>query len=626
VRAPHWEPFDSSAAAPAGAQRLVLLDSEEIHFGLDSDGHAYADLIEHQRIKALAPRALDPAVNVPFDHAFRQRPTIEGRVLFPDGTTQPLDATQQWDTPVWATGFLYAGMRALHQPVPVVPKRGVLEYRVRQRLTDLKPFQFSFDIGGAHPVSLAQFVVVAPASWEVEWLAQQLEQRQQREPMVDSPSPGLKRYTWEARDLLPLPHEPYGVEPSLAVPVISVRLKSWEDGGQKQTAFATPREMSAWVWEQTQALDQPDEAMRATVRQVLTGAGDDPREKARLLYEYTCEKVQYCAIEVGYGGWFPHAAKAVQQNRYGDCKDKANYLKALLKVAGISSRATLLYAHQGFPRGIGMPSLAANFNHAILTIDLPDGPLFVDPTARTVAFGDLPSADREATVLPIAQGGADPLTVPTATPAQHRSEETFDLTLRDDGSATGTFTVEATGAIAAELRGKLIRATAGKRGDVMSEWLEVADAWVSAVQRVDGLELRDGLSVSGAIELPSLALMGTTARGVRLSSLASRWLPVLPDVERHTPFVLPTRLRRHGTLRLRLPASSSVLRLPADVTVSNRWFDYRLSFSTQDGALLGNRELVLKERIASPGELEELRRGLQQIHQAENAIVLVGSR
>src|SRR6185436_10628930 len=109
------------------------------------------------------------------------------------------------------------------------------------------------------------------------------------------------------------------------------------------------------------------------------------------------------------------------------------YLKGLLDVAGIKSRPTLIYLHGGYPNPFTLPTLAGNFNHQILTIDLPDGPLLADPTSRTVAFGDLPAGDREATVLPIQAGGADLGTAPASVPEEHAESSRLTLAVGDDG-------------------------------------------------------------------------------------------------------------------------------------------------------------------------------------------------
>jgi transglutaminase-like putative cysteine protease len=620
-----WEPFDTKgSSASSGAARVVLLSSSELQFSIDpSTGEAVADETVHVRVKALQVRALPPAVGVNFDHTFHERPHIRARVLFPDGTTRELDPEEQWDRPVWPNTMLYLDVRQLSQAVPSVPRGGVLEYETRQRTKDLKPLQFSFPLGGPDPVSLATYSVTIPDTWEIEWGARALGRLVEEPPAVDVPAPGLKRYTWKKEHLAAQDREPFGIDPDLAVPTISVRLKKWVDRGQPQTAFASPREMSAWMWEQTKDLAAPDAAMRATVDELLKGVAEDPREKARRLYEYACERVQYCGVEIGYGGWFPHRATDVHANKYGDCKDKANYLKGLLAIAGIPSRSTRIFHHDGLPKPFGLPSLVGNFNHVILTVDLPGGPLLVDPTARHVAFGDLPDGDREADVLPISEGGADLTVTPPAVPAEHRADETYELALKDDGSATGTFALTATGSLGVRIKDRLQATMPVKHRDVISDWLALNDARVTEVAGTSTLNLHDDLKVTGGLELVHVALLGASLKVVRLSTFVPQWLPEFEVEKRRTPLVLTTRFTRRGTFRLKLPGGLKVKQLPPAVEQSTAWVDYRLKFRTEGDVLVAEREAVLKQRIIPVSEVEALRAALDAVHLADNASVLL---
>ena len=49
------------------------------------------------------------------------------------------------------------------------------------------------------------------------------------------------------------------------------------------------------------------------------------------------KQIRYFAIEVGVGGNQPHPAADVFRGRYGDCKDKATLLAAMLSSIGMHS-------------------------------------------------------------------------------------------------------------------------------------------------------------------------------------------------------------------------------------------------------------------------------------------------
>jgi transglutaminase-like putative cysteine protease len=628
TRATVWEPLDVKhleGGSPATVRR-VLLDAEELRFSLDPDtGAAIADDIEHVRVQALKADALPHEITRSFDRTFYGLPELHARVLFPDGTERELEPDTAFDFPISGGGVLFAEERALQLSVPIVPARAVLEYETRQRTHDLKALQYGFTFGGQYPVVQSRFEVVAPSSWELEWKGLALGREVPLEPTITDEGQN-RRYSWRRENLDALPREPYGPDTWLEAPSVLVRLKKWKDHGHDEAAFATPRELSAWLYDKYGALAEPDDDMRQTVKQVIAPAGDDPAEKARRLYDYVCEHVQYCAIEVGYGGWFPHPAKVTHANKYGDCKDKANYLKALLDIAGVKSRPTLINLHAGFPRGFGLPSLAANFNHEILTIDLPGRSLLADPTARSVAFGDLPASDRESVTLPIQPGGGELSTAPIALPDEHVERLSVTLALGADGSATGSFELDGTGAVGADLRHRLLIAVPAKRGEAVSDWLAVPEAKVSRLGELTGLDLVPRLQVKGELKVPRL-VQGDRRSGLfRLSSAAPRWLPALPADVRRAPLVLPYRYHRTLELRVELPQGVTATGLPKPFEKTSKWFDYKLEYSVDGHTLVARRELTLKERIVPSEELGGLRERIEGMLLAESAPVLLEGR
>lgn len=121
----------------------------------------------------------------------------------------------------------------------------------------------------------------------------------------------------------------------------------------------------------------------------LTSGANSPREKARLLYNWVSANIRYVGIDVGASGYEPHYADDILANRYGDCKDHAVLLEALLLAVGIPSSPVLINTAPSYQ----LPNLAGNFyfNHIITYI--PEFDLYVDSTAQFAEFGTLPPTD-----------------------------------------------------------------------------------------------------------------------------------------------------------------------------------------------------------------------------------------
>jgi hypothetical protein len=103
----------------------------------------------------------------------------------------------------------------------------------------------------------------------------------------------------------------------------------------------------------------------------LTAAAPDTFSKIRALAEFAQKEVRYVSIQIGIGGFQPHPAPSVLANRYGDCKDKATLLAALLKTVGIGSHFIVINTDRGSVN-LRSPVSLGSFNHVILAIRLPD--------------------------------------------------------------------------------------------------------------------------------------------------------------------------------------------------------------------------------------------------------------
>src|SRR4030081_1554901 len=98
----------------------------------------------------------------------------------------------------------------------------------------------------------------------------------------------------------------------------------------------------------------------------------------------------------------PFGGKTFLPRRFGDCKDKASLMHAMLEALGIDSRLVLLRMKR--LGGIEpAPASLALFNHAILYV--PKYQLFLDGTAEFHGSGELPADDRGAEVLVVEPGG-----------------------------------------------------------------------------------------------------------------------------------------------------------------------------------------------------------------------------
>ena len=148
------------------------------------------------------------------------------------------------------------------------------------------------------------------------------------EKPVETIANGVRTLVWKLGNLPafePLPFDPPARD--LMVTLDISNLDSWD-------AFAT------WTRRLLRGSHAQDDTVKAKAADLAEGA-TSRLDKIRKAYEFV-SALRYVAIEFGVNGIRPRTPALVLQNRYGDCKDKANLLIALLADMGIEGRLSVL--------------------------------------------------------------------------------------------------------------------------------------------------------------------------------------------------------------------------------------------------------------------------------------------
>jgi hypothetical protein len=240
------------------------------------------------------------------------------------------------------------------------------------------------------------------------------------ETLVD----GMRVLSWKMANLPafePLPYDPPARDFMVALDISS--LDSWD-------ALVT------WYRRLARGSDAQDATVKAKAEELAAGA-TERLDKIRKAYEFV-SALRYVAIEFGINGIRPRTPAVVLQNRYGDCKDKANLLIALLADMGIEGRLSLL--NRGSSTDVTFPSW--QFNHAIAYVPkAPDAgqpdDLWLDTTDSTAPFPTLSPGDVGRAALVLDPDAARFVNVSVAGNDVTNIEETWTLRQAND-ALTGT--------------------------------------------------------------------------------------------------------------------------------------------------------------------------------------------
>jgi Domain of Unknown Function with PDB structure (DUF3857)/Transglutaminase-like superfamily len=259
-------------------------------------------------------------------------------------------------------------------------------------------------------------------------------------------------WRWEMKDIpgidldrVPLSPSPESLAARMTVHYAAPGVPASTDG--------TWKSIGLWVDSlfRDRILPTPEVSAKA---QELAAGKSDFFDKAEPIAEFVQRQVRYVAIEIGIGGYQPHAAGDIFRNRYGDCKDKATLVAAMLSAVGVHAVPVIVDSERGVVNP-DAPSIVGN--HAILAIEVPKGYssphlrslvtaqsgrqyLIFDPTSEKTAFGQLES-DLQGGYGILADGAdSQIIQLPVLDPQFNTLHRTATFRLDADGVLKGTVT------------------------------------------------------------------------------------------------------------------------------------------------------------------------------------------
>ena len=627
-----WEgaPFSSDPKAllaaaqeiSAGESGLILLLDEAVHT-FDAKGAS----VQTQRLvyRVANESAIDEwgSINAPWAPWYQDRPKLEARVVTKDGTVHHLDPKAIIEAPSPEASLdIFSDNRVIRAPLPAVAVGSVVEqlvtYKSKASFYDGAASDIFF-FGGLYPVHRARLVVDAPADMPLHFIGQaRIEQQKKvadgRQRIVYEGGPfGPKEdFEWDL---------PFDVAPMPWVGVSTAT--SWADLARR---YAT-------IVDQQVADAKLDKQVREAI-----GKSTERREIVAKALAWIQARVRYAGVEVGESSVIPRTPQTVLTNRYGDCKDKATLLVAMLRQAGLTAHVALLRAGEDFDVPRDLPGLGM-FNHAIVVVGEGADAIWVDPTDDFARAGELPLMDQGRMALIASPATTSLVATPLAESTANRSVEIRTFTLPEEGKAALVEVAEPSGADEASMRRFWVSTDRKRYRESMERYVkEYYDA--KALAKIDASDPHD-LTKPFRIELE----VTESARGQAMDGEAA--VAVFPsNLLQNLPWALQTRpgskpededrrrIRRNDFFFTRpfvrewryrvIPPAGFIPRtLPANETTKIGTMTMTREFAAgADGVVNATFRIDSGKRRLTPVELEETRKAIKAAQ--DMPMILIG--
>jgi len=363
-------------------------------------------------------------------------------------------------------------------------------------------------------------------------------------------------------------------------------------------------------------------------------------QRIKALAGFAQHDVRYVAIEIGVGGYKPHTASDVFTHRYGDCKDKATVLSAMLSQIGVKSYYIIVNATRGVVTKDLPPSL--RFNHMILAIALPEASyakpmpalyehpklghlLIFDPTNDVVPFGQIPYYEQDNYGLLVGEQGGELIHMPLSPPEANGVVRNARLKLLPDGTLQGEIEERYTGWNAMLGREFLQHETENDRKKIIERLVanSLGNFQLDKYELVNANDIDQDLIIKFNFSAPHYAKNAGQMRLVRprvLGELAGPWDANKP---RHYAYEFRAPFLDRDIVEISLPEGFKVDELPDPAKVAFPFAEYTSKTESAEGVLKYTREYKQTATQVPLDHMDELKKFFSQINLDEKNMAVL---
>jgi transglutaminase-like putative cysteine protease len=457
-----------------------------------------------------------------------------------------------------------------------------------------------------------------------------------------SPTESGSTYTWELRNLAPIPREPLSPAVTNLAPRLAISyFPAANSSNTSVRTFGDWAQVSQWMSELEDPQVTTNAELEAKTRE-LTANCKTELERIQAIGRYV-QSIKYISIQTGLGrggGYRPHAATEVFAKSYGDCKDKANLMRAMLRVVGITSFPVSIYSGDPDYVRAEWPS-PQQFNHCIIAVKVSDetksatviqharlGRLLIfDPTAEETPVGDLPSYLQGGLALIDAKESDSLVKMPVTPPEANLLDRQIDATIDERGLLKATIRERANGQLGASYRSEL-------RGHSRPAYIKRIESWVTAgatAAQVSKVEPHDD-AAAGRFDLdidfvaPQYGQLMRDRLLIFKPAMVSRReaLPFSETTRKH-PVVLSSHAFSE-TVRVKLPAGFDVDEMPDPLKLETQFGSYVTKYEVKDGELVFTRTLIERAVTVPADQYSSVRGFFEKIRAAEQSPVVLARK
>ena len=550
-----------------------------------------------------------------FNSSFNELKKVEAYTLFPDGNDMKKIKVSEFKTQSsTSSGVFYDDVKETAFDYAKVVKGSITHVETNHYNKDIRfisPFYFSSYL----PVHSASYSISFPEEVDVKYIIKNDDKK--LITVTESKSGKKKKLEFTASNISNYEYFGDGTSASYYAPHVIVYVTDYKNDEGVNPVFSSVDELYKWNAAFLKNVNtEVDPALKKIADSVCTDKKTE-REKAQAIYLWVQNHIKYVAFEDGLEGFIPRQAADVCTKRYGDCKDMASLLTAMLKASGLNASFTWI-GTRSIPYTYSEVPLPITDNHMISTVRIDNEWIFLDATDPNCIFGMPSSAiQNKQALVSISPEKYELLKVPIMSADKSWIIDSTFLTVSNN-TLTGFCSVDYTGYFGDDLynnlqynKGDDERVYVRRRMAKGSNKFFMKDYQLKLTN-----EIKREANIQSNFEIPDYAKSIGNEIYVNLN---------LEKIFNATP--VDTSKRKMAiendylnTIRqvhvLKIPDGYTVSYVPKNISVSNDVVDFSIEYTQQPGKVIATQKYVTKKLYVEPADFAVWNSALTKISPA----------
>jgi hypothetical protein len=423
---------------------------------------------------------------------------------------------------------------------------------------------------------------------------------QVEEPQKTTIAPGKIKLKWSASNLVPIQREPYSPEYPEIFSTLLVVPECFEYKNSRG-CFTSWENYGEWVSGMLQGRSDLDDKKKNEILDLTKNLKTDT-EKIQAIYEYMQNHTRYVSVQLGIGGFQPFPARYVAETGWGDCKALVNYTKALLGVVNIPSHYCEIGVQDTKILFPDFPSVDQT-NHIVLAIPQEKDTLWLECTSQHIPFGYVTSSIQNQMVLWVDEDKKSGKIVNTPSPdaSYNVRLRKIELTLENDGNATGRMNTEVRGAEIERLFPEIWQSDKEQKKAIANKYPIAGFRLLSLAY-----DIRKGseTTASETIEMNIQSLASVTGNRLFVPSNVFEDLKGIPakSKSRKSDVVIDYAYCHIDSVTLKIPTGFKPETLPQEKQVINKFGHFKAKFIVDGQNICYVKELKINRYRGSASE------------------------